>query len=111
MGGPDSALVQFMSGVRQRITSPDARVFVASQDDYTGMRGSYYLYPLNVFWQRSRSELPAVRYIHSGDYIVLINPTAIRFDSQKSALLTPDREQILVKLLGGGGVGSLYRVI
>lgn len=111
LGGPDSALVQFMSGVTQRITSLNARVFVASQDDYTGMRGSYYLYPLNVFWQRSGSELPAVRYIHSGDYIVLINPTAIRFDSQKGTLLTPDREQISVKLLGEGGVGSLYRVI
>jgi len=38
--GPDGALVEFMSDVKRRV-APEARIFVASADDYRGMRGSY----------------------------------------------------------------------
>ena len=110
LAGPDAALVQFMSDVAQRIASAETRVFVASRDDYSGMRGSYYLYPLNVFWQRSGPELPAAKYIRSGDYIVLINPTALLFETQDNTLLTPDMERISVKWLGSSGLGSLFLV-
>ncbi len=108
--GPDAALAQFMSDVTQRITSADARVFVASKDDFSAMRGSYFLYPLNVFWQRFGPELPAAKYIRSGDYIVLINPTAVLFEPEDNTLLTPDMELVSVKFLGGGSLGDLFLV-
>jgi hypothetical protein len=108
--GPDAALVQFTTYIRQRIAQPGARILVASSSDYRGMRASYYLYPLNVFWQRNEAELPASTYIKAGDYIVTVKPSAIRFDRQSNTLLSPQSEQLPVHLLAESDVGSLYRV-
>jgi hypothetical protein len=108
--GPDGALVQFMSDVKQR-TAPDARIFVASRDDYSGMRGSYYLYPRNVFWARGGTELPSREYIHEGDFIVMIHPSTLNFDQEKSVIRTGSGESLSVKLLASGGLGGLFRVL
>lgn len=109
--GPDAALVQFMTYVRKRATPAASRIFVGSRNDYAGMRGSYYLYPRNVYWQRDSEELPDREYIDPGDYIVLIHPTEVRFDPQRSALLPPGQGSIKVRLLAEAGVGDLYRVL
>lgn len=109
--GPDAALVHFANYVQQRVDSPDARIFVGSAVDYNGMRGSYYLYPRNVFWRRNRAELPALEYFRRGDYIVLINPTGVRFDPQQRALLPPDAAPVPARLLAEAAAGSLYQVL
>jgi hypothetical protein len=108
--GPDGALVQFMSDVKQRV-APEARIFVASGDDYRGMRGSYYLYPRNVFWARGGTELPSREYIHEGDFIVMIHPSTLNFDQEKSVIRIGSGESLSVKLLASGGLGGLFRVL
>ena len=109
--GPDAGLVQFTSYVRQRLDDSSARVLVGSSDDYRGMRANYYLYPLNVFWHRHQSELPASQYIRAGDYIVLVNPSEVRFDRGSKVLLSPGIEPVKVQLLAESDVGNLYQVM
>lgn len=108
--GPDGALVQFMSDVKDRV-APEARIFVASGDDYLGMRGSYYLYPRNVFWARGGTELPPREYIHEGDFIVLIHPSTLNFDPENSVIRTGVGEPLPVKLVASGGLGGLFRLL
>lgn len=109
--GPDAALVQFATDIQQRIAEPGARVLVASSSDYGGMRASYYMYPLNVFWQRNATELPAREYIHAGDYIALVYPSAVRFDSKTDTLNAPGVGPVPVRLLAESQIGRLYRVM
>ena len=109
--GPDAALVQFTSYVRQRLGDSSVRILVGSSDDYRGMRANYYLYPLNVFWHRHESELPARQYIRTGDYIALVNPSKVHFDRRSSALLGPGIEPVKVQVLAESDAGNLYQVM
>lgn len=109
--GPDSALVRFMLDVQQSIGPADARIFVATGNDYLGMRGSYYLYPYNVFWARRGSELPPRETIQKGDYIVVIHPSAIDFDPRENVIRAWGTETLPVELVASGGLGLLLRVM
>lgn len=111
LAGPDAVLVQFMSDVRERIGPSGARVFVASSDDYKGMRGSYYLYPSNVYWRRGTAQLPPRSSFQSGDFIVLLQPSEVRFDPQEKVLLAGDDKALPVQLLVSSDFGSLFRVM
>ena len=108
--GPDAKLVEFIVEIKQELEPENSRVFVSSTDDYLGMRGAYYLYPRNVFWQRYGGELPHHKYFHSGDYIVLIQPTGIRFDPLTKKLLIPKRKSLSVEPVVSRRMGSLFRV-
>ena len=108
--GPDAELVEFITEVKQRLASADARIFVNSASDYLGMRGAYYLYPRNVYWKRKKSGLPRRKYLHSGDYIVLIEPTDIRFDPSTAMLTTPKNQFVRVDRILSLGAGSLFEV-
>ena len=108
--GIDGELVEFMTEVKRALGSPDSRVFVSSSDDYLGMRGAYYLYPFNVFWERRGPELPQKKYIHSGDYIVLVEPADTSFDAVSGKLLPPHDAFLSVEPILSRRIGSLYRV-
>jgi hypothetical protein len=108
--GTDGGLVQFIAEVKKRLDASDSRIFVSSSDDYLGMRGAYYLYPFNVFWQRRGPELPRSKYIRSGDYIVLVLPAKTEFNHVTGKLLPPQGKSISVEPILSRGVGSLYRV-
>ena len=108
--GLDAELVELMVDVKGRLESPDSRIFVSSTDDYLGMRGAYYLYPFNVFWQRRGPELPAGEYLHSGDYIVLVAPTQISFDAVTNTLQAQQRKALSVEPVFSRRMGSLFRV-
>jgi len=108
--GIDAELVGFTDLVEQRLAGPAARVFVASDDDYAGMRSAYYLYPANTFWRRGGPELPAATFLHRGDYIATVAPTALQFDPGRRVLVTPDAATVPVERLFASATGSLYRV-
>jgi len=109
--GPDAALVKFAAEVTRQVTPDTGRVFVSSDDDYLGMRAAYYLYPLNVYWKRPGKRLPARRYFHAGDYIVLLAPASPRFE-QKGGFLENGRGEVIpVTLIASTAVGALFRVI
>ena len=108
--GLDAELVSFVTEVNQRLASTDARIFVSSADDYLGMRGAYYLYPGNVYWKRNGRELPDLKYLHSGDYVVVIEPSDTRFNSLTQTLLIPENSSLAVEPLLSHPVGKLFRV-
>lgn len=108
--GPDAALVEFTADIKHRVTSADARIFVGSDDDYTGMRSAYYLYPYNVYWSRHDEQLPAPGYLRPGDYIVLLSSTYLRFEEQGRVLVTGAGERIPAERVTSGAVGSLFRL-
>lgn len=109
--GLDAALVNFATEVKRQVASNTGRVFVSSDDDYLGMRTAYHLYPLNVYWQRPGKRLPARRYLHAGDYIVLLPPTSLGFKQKAGRLANGRGEVIPVKLMASTAVGALFRVI
>lgn len=108
--GIDGELAEFMTEVKRELHSPDSRVFVSSSDDYLGMRGAYYLYPFNVFWERKGPELPQNKYVHSGDYIVLVEPAGTSFDAVSGKLLPQHDTFLSVEPILSRRMGSLYRV-
>ena len=64
--GPDHKLYNFISEAKQHLEPDDARVFVSSSDIYRGMRGAYYLLPLNTYWSLELPELPSEKYLREG---------------------------------------------
>ncbi len=108
--GIDGELVKFMAEVKQELDATDSRIFVSSSVDYMGMRGAYYLYPFNVYWERRGPELPQSKYVHSGDYIVVVQPADTSFDTATGKLLSSHDTSLSVEPILSHRLGSLYRV-
>lgn len=109
--GIDAVLFELVSEASDQMSSADTRVFVGSSDDYKGMRGAYYLYPHNVYWKRHGPELPSRKAIHPDDYILVLPPTELSFNSRENILETPGGDHIVVKLLLSRPAGALFRVL
>jgi hypothetical protein len=109
--GGDGELYKFIEDVHSLIDSTNARVYVGSASDSRGMRGAYYLYPLNVFWQRHAQELPGVEYMSRGDYLVILKPSELQFDKKKSILSLPDGSPLQVEVLLTRPRGQLFKVL
>jgi len=109
--GRDSELFQFISQVNDRLGVAHTRIFVSSTNDYAGMRGAYYLYPGNVFWQRKAPSLPAPEYFREGDHVVLLRPVQARYDASHGVLQYGEKDRLRVELILTTSKGELYRVI
>jgi hypothetical protein len=109
--GTDAELFAFVHEARSQMSSVDSRVFVGSSDDYSGMRGAYYLYPYNAYWKRGGPELPQASAILQDDYILVVPPTELSFNPAKALLETPAGDHIAVRLLVSRPVGALFRVL
>jgi hypothetical protein len=108
--GPDAALASFVSQIEPLISAKNARIFVASSDQYSGMRVAYYLFPHNVFWSLHLHELPANPFLRKGDYIALVKPTEFRFIDEFGALFAPNRARLSAQMLYSDSAGSLLRL-
>tara|TARA_R110001599_G_C12277354_1_gene663193 strand:- start:36956 stop:38101 length:1146 start_codon:yes stop_codon:yes gene_type:complete len=108
---PDAALFEFVAEASELMTSARSRVFVASSDDYTGMRGAYYALPHNVYWERGGRELPPRQAIQADDYILVLPPAALNYNSHENFLETRDGDVIPVQLLIARQAGALFRVL
>ena len=109
--GRDANLFGFISRVREEIGPGHPRVFVTSSNDYTGMRGAYFLYPLNVYWQRKPPSLPLAESITRGDFIVLLKPTQLFYDSPSSTIQYGDKSRLSVRRILSTPTGDLFQVI
>lgn len=107
--GPDAALYQFVRSASEQIPRSDARVFVASSDDYTGLRAAYYFYPLNALWRLQTDEIPQPHFLRSGDYLALLNPTTVELDAQGSTAHF-SKGSLVVDTLVSEPAGTLVRV-
>ena len=108
--GPDAALYNFVTQFKPLIESDETRVFIASTDEYNGLRVAYFLYPMNVYWPEPGRPFPRNQFLKSGDYIVLVVPTAIEFDPKKSKLRIPRRAPLDATLVYTTPMGSLVRL-
>jgi hypothetical protein len=102
----DGELYAFISRGLARVESPSPRFFLGTSDDYLGVRGSYHLYPGNVFWKRHGPELPDTEYLRTGDFIVIVRPSTSEYHRRENLLCWPESgcinaEPILVEHAGG----------
>jgi len=109
--GIDTALSRFVSRAMGYLKPEEKRVFVCSRSDYAGMRSAYFVYPRNVYWKRRGPELPPRQFIHPGDHILVVSPSELKFDPQRQQLITPDGEDVDVKLVYSDAAGGLFRVL
>ena len=107
----DDYVFRFTQQVHQAIRAKDARVFINTTDDYLGMRGAYYLYPMNVFWERHARTLPDSKYFKRGDYIVLLNPALASLNSETGELTYGSGQKLKVQPISSTNVGALLEVI
>jgi len=108
---PNGWLFQFIKRVKQKSDTPNARFFIGTSDEYFAILGTYYLYPKNAYWKRYAPELPDKRYLHKGDYIVIVRPSTILFDRRTNILLLPDNTSLTVEQLMEASMGGLFRVL
>jgi len=111
LASEDRDMVQFISKVREKIVGENTRVFIGSIDDWGGMRGAYYMSPLNTYWHRKGPELPDRRYLRSGDYILLIRPFSLLYDKTFNVIRFSDNDDLPVEPLLLEPMGILLRVI
>jgi hypothetical protein len=108
---PDGKLYGSIEAMTTHLGSAATRVFVASTDDYIGMRGAYHLYPRNVYWRRNGPELPDADGLPgAGDFIVVLQPSRIRYDAGVGELRLGKKDALAVELLHDDPTGSLFRV-
>jgi hypothetical protein len=111
LASSDAELFDFISNVKKSAESTDAKVFVVSSVDYLGMRGAYYLYPRNVYWNRYGLELPDRSFIRRGDYIVAIRPGEIRYNSSNGELYLPQGQTLAVQRILSQSYGEAFRAL
>jgi len=109
--GRDATLFHFITRVHNEIGADTSRVFVTSSADYQGMRGAYYLYPRNVFWERGVSSLPEPGYFNEGDYIVVLPPTPIRYHPSGGILQYDQNYRLRAEMIFSDASGGLFRVM
>jgi hypothetical protein len=97
--GPDAKLYSLVSNVKPLLDSADSRIFVASSDNYSGMRTAYYFYPLNVYWSLYGPSLPHKESLRRGDYLVLIHPSEFEFNPIRSRVVAPKRRHLNAELV------------
>lgn len=107
----DAGLVRFTRAVKAKIPAADARVFIASASDIRGMHSAYYMAPLNTYWHRWGPELPEPRYLAAGDYLLVIAPSAVRYDPWRGRLLYGAGPAIAIETLYRDRSGLLLRVV
>ena len=108
---PNGRLFQFIKRVKHKADTPNARFFIGTSYEYFAVLGAYHLYPKNAYWKRYGPELPDKRYLHKGDYIVIVRPSTIRFDPRTNILSLPGNTSLPVEQLMEASVGGLFRVL
>lgn len=107
----DAVFAQFAAAARQRITRPDARVFIAGMHDYQTMVSAYYLSPINSYWHRHGPELPDAKFLQSGDYILLLRASNINYQPALSTIQLDNGKQLKVQEHMSDRVGMLLEVL
>ncbi|MAT95078.1 MAG: hypothetical protein CME59_21115 [Halioglobus sp.] len=110
LAGPDAELYAFVARARALMSPADARVFVSSSDNYTGLRGAYYLYPFNAYWKKDGHELPHPAFLRRGDYIMVLQPASLRVARRRGMAFSADGSFPVEVLLASQG-RQLLRVL
>ena len=74
------------------------------------MRSAYYMSPLNTYWHRKGPELPSAEQLTSGDYLLVIAPSAVRYNPDKGNLRYGAMDPIAIETVHRDRQGLLLRV-
>lgn len=110
LASEDAALVRFTASAKEKIPDKDARVFIASASDGQGMRSAYYMSPLNTYWHRKGPELPDPALLGAGDYLLVVAPSAIRYNPGEGRIRYTNNAPVAVETLLREPSGLLLRV-
>jgi hypothetical protein len=101
LASDDRELYTLMKEVSTALPAPPVRVHFIADDQALRTRGSYFLYPQNVYYSDTkRARAPVPEELRSGDYVLLFLTTDLGYDSATQALVWRDgrrrpAEQIL----------------
>ncbi|CRI64476.1 hypothetical protein THIOKS11950018 [Thiocapsa sp. KS1] len=98
-------------GIDPLLGPPSARVFIATSQEYLGLRAAYRLYPHNPYWARGReNELPSASQLKPGDFVLTLRSTVVKYEPESGELQWPDDQRISAEPLYADPTGQLYRV-
>jgi hypothetical protein len=106
LASDDRKLYTLMKEVSTALPPPPARVHFVADDQALRVRGSYFLYPQNVYYSGTRRPYkPTPEELRSGDYVLLFLTSDLGYDSTTQALVWRDGrrkpvEQILSRPQG-----------
>lgn len=101
LASDDRELYTLMREVGAALPAPPVRVHFIADDQALRIRGSYFLYPQNVYYSETkRARKPVPEELRSGDYVLLFLTSDLGYDSAAQALVWRDgrrkpAEQIL----------------
>ena len=101
LASDDRELYMLMKEVSTALPAPPVRVHFIADDQALRTRGSYFLYPQNVYYSGAkRARKPVPEELRSGDYVLLFLTSDLGYDSATQALAWRDgrrrpAEQIL----------------
>jgi len=110
LASEDASLVLLTHNARQQISKPDARVFIASSSDVSGMLSAYYMSPFNPYWHRGGPELPDGDVFEAGDYILMVPPSQINYDARAGIVRRPGETALKVRQEYSNDTGVLLKV-
>lgn len=112
LSGPDASIYQLTRGIDPLLGPPSARVFIATSQEYLGLRAAYRLYPHNPYWARGRvNELPSASQLKPGDFVLTLRSTVVKYEPESGELQWPDDQRISAERLYADPTGQLYRVL
>jgi len=103
LASDDHELYTLMKEVGAALPAPPVRVHFVADDQALRTRGSYFLYPQNVYYSSDkRRRKPSPEELRSGDYVLLFLTSDLGYDSAAQALVWRDgrrkpAEQILLR--------------
>ncbi len=101
LASDDHELYVLMKEVRAALPAPPVRIHFIADDQALRTRGSYFLYPQNVYYSDGRrARKPVPEELRSGDYVLLFLTSDLGYDSAAQTLVWRDgrrkpAEQIL----------------
>ena len=111
LAAEDAVINQLIKQIEPLLGDPPARVFIASPQEYLGLRAAYRLYPHNPYWARNRRhELPLASELDSGDFVLALQSKELRYETSSSQLHWPEAQQVPAERLVVNPLGQLYRV-
>lgn len=106
LASDDRELYTLMQEVGRALPAPPVRIHFLADDQALRTRGSYFLYPQNVYYSSaSRARKPTPDDLRSGDYVLLLLTSDLAYDRGAQTLVWQDgrrkpAEEILTKPRG-----------
>jgi hypothetical protein len=91
LASDDRQLYSLMREVSGTLPAPPVRIHFVADDLALRTRGSYFLYPQNVYHsETTRARKPLPEELHRGDYVLLFLTGDLGYDRSTHELTWPD---------------------